>query len=294
MTNHKQWKQLDQKSRTTPTAKKSADIRPSGPESMMNRGLGLLSITVRSILYDRKTMAVGVLLLLLLAIPLYWLSDPPSGEDETALDMFMTIIAIFYLQFIVLYVCFLYGTGLITTEIDDRTMTYLLSRPIHRLEILVYKYIGYVFSIFLIFAVPVILNYLILAQHGGSGEIVDNLDVLAISLGGIFIAIMMWGALFIFMASVFKNPLMPGFLYCIFWETFMPLMSGNIPKATITYHIRTFLINGIKVVKSSLVDGGDLPPHGDMSSGWTFILAIVISAVFLFMSWVVVRDKDFH
>lgn len=274
--------------------KTSSISRPSGTDAYLNRAIGMTSITVRSILLDKKTMAVAAIMLLLLAIPLVWLNDPPSGEDETAMDMFMGITVMIYLQFIVLYVCFLYGTALITSEVDDRTMTYLISRPINRLEILVYKYLGYVFSIFIIFAIPVILNYLLFAQHEGSSGIVDNLDILGFALGGIFIGVMIWGALFMFMASVFKNPLMPGFLYCIFWETMLANMEGNIPKATVTYQIRTFIINGLEAMKNSLTEGGDLPPHGDLTAGWTFAQAVVISVVFLFMSWMLVKEKDFN
>lgn len=281
-------------STSRPSVKASPNNRPSGKDAYLNRAIGMISITVRSILLDRKTMAVGAILLLLLVIPLVWLRSPASDEGDTAMDMFMGLTVMLYLQFFVLYVCFLYGTGLITSEVDDRTMTYLISRPINRLEILVYKYLGYVFSIFSIFAIPVILNYLLFAQHGGAGDIVDNLDILAFALGGVFIGIMLWGALFMLMASVFKNPLMPGFLYCIFWENLIGNLPGNIPKATITYQIRTFIINGLKAMKNLLTESGDLPPHGSLSAGWTFVQAILISAVFIFMAWMLVKEKDFN
>ncbi|MCK4747244.1 MAG: ABC transporter permease subunit [Bacteroidales bacterium] len=270
----------------------------TGNAAYLNRAKGMLSLTVRSILYDRKTMAVVAIMLLLLAIPLVWLNDPPSNDENEKnpeMDMFMGITVMIYMQFIVLYVCFLYATALITAESDDRTMTYLISRPIHRLEIVLYKYLGYVFSMFLIFAIPVIMNYLLFAQHdGGLNGIVDNLDILGITLGGVFIGIIIWGALFIFMASVIKNPLMPGFFYCLFWENMIGNMPGNIPKATVTYQIRTFIINGLKTMKNSIADGGDLPPHGTNSADVTFMLAILISMVFILMSWMAIKERDFN
>jgi len=97
-----------------------------------------------------------------------------------------------------------------------------------------------------------------------------------------------------FMASIFKNPLMPGFLYCIFWETVFANMGGNFPKATVTYQIRTFIINGLRAMKNSMAEGGDLPPHGDAAADVTFMLTVTASAVFLFMSWLLVKEKDFN
>jgi len=307
-------KQATDSTKNDTPMKESSDSRPSGTDAYLNRAKGMIYITVRSILFDRKTLAVAAILLLLLAIPLIWLHDPPSDTNDVTndpldpdsnagssttdnnpeMEMFAGLTVMIYLQFIVLYVCFLYGTGLITSEVDDRTMTYLISRPIKRSEILVYKYLGYVFSIFIIFAIPVTLNYLLFAQHEGSSGITDNLDVLWFALGAIFIAVMTWGTLFMFMASVFKNPLMPGFLYCIFWETLLANMGGNMPKVTVTYQIRTFLINGLKAMKNSLAEDGDLPPHGDLTAGWTFAQAVVISVIFLFMSWMLVKEKDFN
>jgi len=260
---------------------------------MVNRGLAMVGLTVRSIFFDRKTMIVGAILLLLLTIPLLWLRNP-SGEDDAAMDFFMGIMVMLYLQFIVLYVCFLYATALVTSEIEDKTMTYLISRPITRFEIMVYKYLGYVVSIFTLFAIPAILNYLILAPHQGVGGLEDNLDMLAYSLGGIFMGVVAWGALFLLMASVFRNPLMPGFLYCIFWESFIANIGTNVSKVTVTYQIRTFIINGLKAIRESIAEEGDLPAHGDYTAGWAFVLAMGVSVLFVLLSWWMVRGKDFH
>ena len=79
---------------------------PKDSKVMVNRGLAMVGLTVRSIFFDRKTMIVGAILLLLLTIPLLWLRNP-SGEDDAAMDFFMGIMVMLYLQFIVLYVCFL-------------------------------------------------------------------------------------------------------------------------------------------------------------------------------------------
>ena len=87
------------------------------PRTMMNRGQAVIWLTIRSILFDRKTMALGAILLLLLALPVVWqknnaldhekLGEEKIDEEKAAMDFFVGIMAMIYLQFIVLYTCFL-------------------------------------------------------------------------------------------------------------------------------------------------------------------------------------------
>lgn len=217
-----------------------------------------------------------------------------ENELDSEMDFFMGLVVILYLQLVVLYVCFLYASALITSEVDDRTITYLISRPIRKVEIVVYKYIGYVISLFLLFSISVVINYGILASHQGGSGITDNLDFLAFSLGGILIGIILWGAFFIFLASVIRNPLMPGFLICIFWESLIANIGTNVSKLTGTYIIRTFIINGLKELRDSIAQDGDLPVHGDMSAPETFLLAVVISIVFLILASIKLKERDFY
>jgi len=265
---------------------------PTGRDAAVNRGVAMTTMTIRSILFDRKTLVLIAFLVLLLAIPGMWLRDAPSEEDAE-MEVFMTVMILIYLQFITLYTCLLYASSLVSAETEERTMTYLISRPISRFEIIVYKYIGYVVSVFAIFALATVLNYAILAPHGGTDGFTGNLDMLAFTLGGVLIGVIGWGALFILLASVFKNPLMPGFLYCLFWESLLANVGGNISRATMTYQIRTFIFNGVPRIGSDLSDG-DLPMHGGHSPAMALVATLIAAAVMLILSWSVIRKRDFN
>ncbi len=261
--------------------------------TIFKRNIALIYLTIKSIVTDKKTQGIFLILLLLLAIPIQWHRDAPS-KGNAGMELFLSLIAVLYLQFLILYTSFLYSTALITSEMEDRTMVYLIVRPISRLEVLVSKYLGYVISIFTLFAIPVILNYLILATHEGMGGIIDNLGILAYVLGGVLLGVMMWGALFMLFSSLIKNPIMPGFLFCIFWETLLANMGGSIPKVTVTYYLRTFVVSGVQKARSSLIETDGDMPYGDMSTGLVFVLGMVVSALFIFGAWWQVREKDFY
>jgi len=267
--------------------------RPEGRDATVNRGYAMTMLTIRSILLDRKTLVLIVLLFLLLGIPGMWLVREGSTEKDAEMEVFMTIMILVYLQFIVLYTCLLYASSLVSAETEERTMTYLISRPISRFEILIYKYIGYVVSVFAIFALSTILNYIVLALHGGPVGFTRNLDMLGFTLGGVLIGVIGWGALFMLFASVFKNPLMPGFLYSLFWESLLANAGGNISRATFTYQIRTFIFNGLPRIGEDLSDG-DLPVHGGHSPEMAFLVTVIAAVVMLLMSWWFVRKRDFN
>lgn len=264
--------------------------RPTGAGASMARGLALFRLTVRDILLDRKTLVVVGLLVLMLALPGFWLRDPPSSEDHAAMMFYLMIEVILYLQFIVLYTCLLFSSSLVTSEVEDRTMVYLISRPISRLEVLVYKYAGYVVAVWSIFALAAFVNYALLSPADADG-FGGNLDILAAVMIAILIGVMAWGAVFLLLASVFRNPLAPGFLYCIFWESLFPNMGGNISMATITYQLRTYVIRGISRIDE--ISGGDLPVHGTYSAAWAFAGSAIASAVALFLAGLALRRRDF-
>lgn len=229
--------------------------------------------------------------------------DPPqeedgagqeNGEEEIgpAMDVFMTIMVFVYLQFLVLYVCFLYASGTITTEMDEKTMTYLIARPLGKHVILGAKYIGLVVSIFLLFSIPAVINYLLLAGYRDPSGVSGNTDLLVASLGGILLAVTMWTALFMFMASVFRNPLMPGFLYCLFWETTIANVGTNISRLTVTYQVRTFILQWIMRTREYLQHEDDLPVHGEYPPGSAFLMGVIAATAFLVLAWNAFRTRD--
>ncbi len=57
--------------------------------------------------------------------------------------MFGLMIWVFYLRFIVPVLGVFYGTSLMADEVEDKTITYLFTRPIPRGAVLVGKYLAY-------------------------------------------------------------------------------------------------------------------------------------------------------
>ena len=73
--------------------------------------------------------------------------------------IFGLMIWFLFLRFIVPILGIFYGTSLIADEVEDKTITYLFTRPISRSAVLVGKYLAYLASTVLIVLPSVMLVY---------------------------------------------------------------------------------------------------------------------------------------
>ena len=247
------------------------------------KGRALLEMTVQNILYDRKTLVFFGLSVFLLIIPAYWAySWTPKSVLGTSL--FVIITMLIYLQFIVLYACLLFGASLFSEEEEQKTITYLTSRPVSNLELVVYKYIGFVLSVFVMFVIPLLLNFAIIATHTSYDLTSDFMFHLGQYIGLMFVAIAAWGAFFLFLGSLLrKYALIGGLLYALFWETFIANIGTSIKYGTVNFYIRS-----LSPYNTGL--GGT-----DMMA-WGSALAVMLgfALVCMIMSWYVQRNKDYN
>ena len=66
-----------------------------------------------------------------------------NGVRVDAVSVFGMIIWVLFLRFIVPVLGVFYGTSLIADEVDDKTITYLFTRPLRRGAVLLGKYLAY-------------------------------------------------------------------------------------------------------------------------------------------------------
>ena len=246
------------------------------------KGRTLVEMSVKNVLYDRKTLVFFGLSLFLLVIPGYW-AFTYGGSSVKGLDLFVMITMLVYLQFIVLYACLLFGTALFAEEEENRTLTYLTSRPVSTFELVFYKYIGFVASVFVLFLVPLLLTFAIIATHTSYALTSGFLFELGQYIGLMFVAVAAWGALFMFFGVYFrKYSLMVGLLYALLWETFIANIPTSIKFATVNYYVRS-----LAPVTFNNVTG---------ETPWGQALAAMagLAAACLLLSWYFQRGKDYN
>jgi ABC-type transport system involved in multi-copper enzyme maturation permease subunit len=124
-------------------------------------------------------------------------------------------------------------------EVEDKTITYLFSRPIRRAAVLVGKYLAYLGCTVLVVLPSVVLVYLLIVpMQGNLGasfiDLVKDLGLLALGLA-------VYGSLFAFIGAKFNRPLLVGLIFVFGWEQAALAFPGYLKKFTVAYYLQALV-----------------------------------------------------
>jgi ABC-type transport system involved in multi-copper enzyme maturation permease subunit len=152
-------------------------------------------------------------------------------------SIFGLFIWLLYLRFIVPVLGVFYGTSLIADEVEDKTITYLFTRPIARGAVVVGKYLAYLAATVLVVLPSVMLLYFLVVPTGG-GSLAKAFPALVKDLGLLGLGLAVYGALFAWVGSQFRYPLVTGLVFAFGWEQGILLVPGYLKRLTIAYYIQ--------------------------------------------------------
>jgi ABC-type transport system involved in multi-copper enzyme maturation permease subunit len=250
-----------------------------------DRGISIIRHTVRQILFSRWIVLALAILLIPAFIGIYAIFRPP--QDFKPMELFFNLGLYLFLQFFVLLYSLIYATSLVYEEMEKLTITYLISRPMKRLEVAVFKFIGYLISLNILFIFSILVTYVVFSVPDNFADFTANLGSVFILILIMFLGSLAYGALFMFFGTVFKWPLMIGILFAFIWEIFIINIGGNIKKVTIMYYLRSIFYQEIGI--------GDILNQTKMeTTQFSVIVLLVVLAVFLLLSCYVISRKDMN
>src|SRR5215510_725212 len=126
-----------------------------------------------------------------------------NGVQVDAVSMFGAMIWILFLSFIVPVLGVFYGTSLIADEVDDKTITYLFTRPVRRGAVVVGKYLAYLLCTTLVVLPSVMIVYFLMVPFS---RIPSSFTALVIDLGVLGLGLAAYGALFALIGAALKRP----------------------------------------------------------------------------------------
>jgi ABC-type transport system involved in multi-copper enzyme maturation permease subunit len=169
----------------------------------------IFDLSLGQMLWSRRSVLLGVLLggpvllaAILRTVAAFFASRfVINGVQVSGLPIFGMMIWLLYIRFIVPILGVFYGTALIADEIEDKTITYLFTRPIPRRAVLFGKYLAYLVCTVLMVLPSVVLVYFLIVTLGpGSGirlsAIADGFPSLVIDLAMLSIGLASYGAVF--------------------------------------------------------------------------------------------------
>ncbi len=222
-----------------------ANRRPS----FVNAVLRIFDLSLSEMLWSRRSVFLALLVggpvVLAVVSRVIWMLMPGeslriNGGTVSGAGIFGLMIWLLYVRFIVPILGVFYGTSLIADEVEDRTITYLFTRPIQRGAVLVGKYVAYLACTVLLILPSVMVVFFLMVPVGG-GSIAQMFPSLLADLGMLAAGLAAYGAVFAWVGARVKRPLVAGLVFVLGWEPAVLLFPGYLKRATVAYYLQALV-----------------------------------------------------
>lgn len=211
-----------------------------------------------------------------------------NGQRVVGFGIFGVMIWVLFLRFIIPVLGVFYGTALMADEVEDKTITYLFTRPIPRGAVLVGKYLAYLVCTTLVVLPSVMLVYFLLVPFAELPKtfisLVTDMSLLALGLA-------VYGGVFAFVGAYFKRPLVIGLIFAFGWEQVTMALPGYLKQFTIAYYLQALVPHAMPSDGvASLLQGmfRETPPAA-VCLAWLAGYLVV----FLYLATQVVEKKEY-
>ena len=275
----------------------SAPAAPHTAPGFLYSALRVFDLSLGQMLWSRRT----IFMLLVVGVPVIMavfvrLVDAMSGStmqvNGVAMDgpaIFGMMIWTFFLRFSVPVLSIFYGTALIADEVEDKTITYLFTRPIPRGAVLFGKYLAFLASTLIVVLPSVMLVWMLIVPIRGTlgGSFVELVKDLLILAAGFAV----YGAFFAYIGARFKRPLMIALFFVFAWENAAMLVPGYLRRFTIAHYLQGLVPHAMPSDSAVSLIQSVFQESPSLTSAifWLF----VIWAVFLWLAARTVERKEY-
>jgi len=223
---------------------------PTRPPSYLTAALRVFDLSVGEMLWSRRTIFMALVLGGPVILALVTRIVDASGVAPLRVNgvrvggsaIFGMMIWVLFLRFIVPVLGVFYGTALIADEVEDKTITYLFTRPIRRSAVLLGKYLAYIVCTTLVVLPSVVVVYFLVVPFGA---VAGTFVALAIDLGLLALGLAAYGALFALVGAIMKRPLVVGLIFAFGWEQAALVMPGYLRRFTLAYYLQALVPHAV-------------------------------------------------
>jgi ABC-type transport system involved in multi-copper enzyme maturation permease subunit len=236
-----------------PTAAPRTPIATPAPPTMWQSALRVFEISVGQMLWSRRTvfmaLVVGLPVLISAIVRILFEAGVPVNQvgrsNLTGPFVFGLMIWAFFIRFSIPVLAVFYGTSLIADEVEDKTITYLFTRPIPRGAVLLGKYLAYMVATVSVVLPSVVLVWLLIAPIGSS--LAQSFTDLAKDLGMLMAGLAAYGALFALAGARLKRPLLFGLVFVFGWESLVLALPGYFKQVTVAHYLQGLVPHAVPV-----------------------------------------------
>ena len=208
--------------------------------SPVSQVFAVMHLTRQQIFRNRRTLLFLLLGLVPPALGLLFATlrqIPDVHINATGWDFFSSMMVLLYLQPMLLLVTLFYGTHLINAEVEERTITYLLIRPVPRPLLVLGKYLTYLVAATLLLVPSMLLTWVVLEASDGLGGFARHFPYVLWDVCVLFLGSMAYGSLFLLFGTALRRPIMAGLFFAVVWEALVTYIPGRFAKFTILHYL---------------------------------------------------------
>jgi ABC-2 type transport system permease protein len=248
----------------------------------MTTDLLVARAALRDAFQPRRLVIAALLVLLPPLVALLWRGL--SHGHFVADDVYDRVVVEFVFGFTLTILSVVYGTGVVSQELEQRTIVYLLTRTLPRWRIMFAKI---VVNILVVAAITLLSTILLALTVYGPSHFADaeiGLDLRALLIGAVA-----YGCLFLLAGAVLNRPLIYSLLFVFGWETLLsPVLPGSFARLSIMSYLRVIASRAIvdPTQPDTSSPGGFLanlshPPDIDISNHQAWLILTIVSVVAL-------------
>lgn len=128
------------------------------------------------------------------------------------------------------------ATNALGNEIEDRTMVYLVLKPIRRSRIILEKYAAVVQATWLAMVIGMVIAW-VMSVRGGA---IDNVDILAAAVLAVLIGMLTYAALFMALSLIISRALIAGIIYVLIWESLLAQLIPGARLLSVQHYVQSF------------------------------------------------------
>jgi ABC-2 type transport system permease protein len=220
---------------------------------------------------------VGCGLILLLVKPLL------ENEGVDLSTLYPQVSFFLFLHFLLPLMSVFIGSAILADEVDERTLPYLLVRPVPRRNIVLAKTLAGVVTVGFILFVSLGLTYTVMVLDGGVSGWISNVPKLLQSGGVLLLGLLVYVPLFGFFGGTIKRPVLAGLFFTFGWENTVGMFPGNAKLFTVVHYLHILFPKMQQVrlrnARSALLEL--VLPAKQISPVLAILILLGLSAVFI-------------
>jgi ABC-2 type transport system permease protein len=279
-------------------ASRASQPAPRASASVLASAMRIFDLSLGQMLWSRRSVFLGLLLgapvllavILRIVDTLHTSGFRINGAAVGGSTVFGMMIWLLFIRFIVPVLGVFYGTALIADEVEDKTITYLFTRPIPRRAVLFGKYLAYVACTVLLVLPSVMLVFFLIVPTGG-GSIGGAFPSLVADLGMLAVGLAAYGAVFALVGTRLKRPLVVGLVFAFGWEPAVLLFPGYLKRLTVAYYLQALVTH--EMPQDSAVSMLLQVFHEVPSVATSLMVLAAIIAVALWLSGQAVEQREY-